>query len=258
MYQQVSELVNKIKHCQPLILNVTNDVTMDFIANGLLSLGASPIMTQSAEEIEDLLKLARAVVINIGTLNDAFIGLCEQVCHTANQLGVPIILDPVGAGASPYRTSACHHLLNRYQFSIIRGNASEILALSGSQQNTKGVDSTIATDLVLESAQILSAHHQVVIVISGKTDAVLDENQVRFFERGSSLMPRITGSGCLLSAVIGAFHAVHPQRFNAAAAAVVFYGVCGELAAQKANAPGLFKPYFLDSLSFLPESKDYE
>lgn len=258
MYKPIKELVAKIKSNQPLVMNVTNYVTMDFIANGLLSLGASPIMTQSIQEINDLLKAASAVVINIGTLNDEFIELCEQICREANRLGIPIVLDPVGAGASHYRTNTCLNLLERFNFSIIRGNASEIMALSGSHRNTKGVDSNIATHSAIENAQILSLHHHVVIAISGKTDAVIDENQVCLFDRGSLLMTRITGSGCLLSAVIGAFNAVHHDHFEAASAAVLFYSVCGELAARRANAPGSFKPHFLDALSFLPESHDYE
>lgn len=258
MYKQINDLVTQIKSSQPLIMNVTNYVTMDFIANGLLSLGASPIMAQSDQEIDDLLNVASAVVINIGTLNDKFIELCEQVCQEANRLGIPIILDPVGAGASKYRTSTCLHLLKRFNFSIIRGNASEILALSGSQQTTKGVDTTISTGSVIESAQILSSYHHVVIAISGKTDAVIDENHVRLFNRGSSLMPFITGSGCLLSAVIGAFNAVHQDRIEASSAAVLFYSICGELAAKHTNAPGLFKAHFLDALSFLPKNIDYE
>ncbi|MDP3559340.1 MAG: hydroxyethylthiazole kinase [Legionellaceae bacterium] len=257
LYPKIHELVTRIQNKQPLILNVTNYVTMDFIANGLLSLGASPIMIQSTEEVSDLLKISAAVVINIGTLTDDFLLLCEQVCREANQLGIPITLDPVGAGASTYRTKACLNLLEQFDFAIIRGNSSEIMALSGAQANTKGVDSTMETHAAIESAQRLSSQHKAVIVISGKIDAVIDAEQVQLFERGSSLMPRITGSGCLLSAVTSAFDAVHPQRYEAVSAAVLFYSVCGEIAARKANAPGSFKPYFIDALSFLPELADY-
>lgn len=258
MYQHINDLVMNIKSHQPLIIQVTNYVTMDFIANGLLSLGACPMMMESTQEITDLLRISSAVVINIGTLTDAFVERCEHVCREANRLGIPIILDPVGAGASHYRTNTCLDLLNQFNFSIIRGNASEIMALSGTQQHTKGVDSGVATHCALESGQILSSHHRAVIVISGKTDAIIDDNQVCLWDRGSALMPRITGSGCLLSAVIAAFNAVEHDRFKAASAAVLFYSVCGELAARNTNAPGTFKPYFLDTLSFLPERHDYE
>lgn len=258
MFEQINNLITQIKNRQPLIMNLTNYVTMDFIANGLLSLGASPIMLQSVQEIDDLLKATSAVVINIGTLDDAFIELCEQVCQKANRLNIPIVLDPAGAGASQYRTNTCLNLLKRYKFCVIRGNASEILALSGSHHNTKGVDTTIATASAIESGKILSSQHKVVIAITGKSDAVIDENHVCLFERGSSVMPFITGSGCLLSAVIGAFNAVHHNRIEASSAAVLFYSVCGELAAKHSKAPGSFKVHFLDSLSFLPGINDYE
>lgn len=258
MYPLTKTIVEKIKIQQPLIINLTNFVTMDFIANGLLSLGASPVMTQSTQEAHDLTRIARAVVINIGTLNDAFIRLSESFCGEANRLGVPLILDPVGAGASRYRTRTCLNLLSRFKFSIIRGNASEIMALSGSHQSTKGVDTTMSTQSAIESAQSLASHHQGVVAISGQTDAIIDASQIRLFDRGVPLMSRITGSGCLLSAVVGAFHAVHASPYEAACSAVVFYGICGEMAARRTDLPGSFKPYFLDGLSLLPEGVDYE
>jgi hydroxyethylthiazole kinase len=257
MYEQIETSITEIKTYRPLILNITNHVTMNFVANGLLSLGASPIMSLAMEEMHDLLKIAQAVVINIGTLDDRFIRLCEHVCYTANQLGKPIIFDPVGAGATQYRTQTCLNLLEQFNFSVIRGNASEIMALAGSSQNTKGVDSSVATQYAIESAQFLTQHHRAVIAISGPTDTVVDANHTQDFHRGSPLMPMITGSGCLLTAVVGAFRAVHQHSYEATAAAIEFYSVCGELAAQRATGPGTFLSHFLDELSFLPARSDY-
>jgi len=257
MYQIIETIVTGIKHHNPLILNITNDVTMDFIANGLLSLGASPIMTRAIDELEELLSISRAVVINIGTLDDAFIKRCTVVCRIANRLNVPITLDPVGAGASHYRTKACLHLLEHFDIAIIRGNASEIMALSGAHQNTKGVDASISTDRAIEGAQYLSKTYAAVVVMSGATDVVVDLTRVASFKRGSPLMPRITGSGCLLSAVVSVFDAVHSHRYEAVSAAVVFYGVCGEISARQAHAPGSFKTQFIDALSYLPQHDDY-
>ncbi len=258
MYTQINDIVGRVRSNKPLIINITNHVTMDFVANGLLSLGASPIMTLATHEVDDLLNIANAVVINIGTLNDEFIHLCKAVCLAANRLGKPITLDPVGAGASLYRTKTCLDLLEQFDFSIIRGNASEIMALAGSVQNTRGVDASIASTYAIESAQYLASQHDVVVVISGAIDAVVDTNNVQHFEYGSPLMPMITGSGCLLSAVVSAFGVVHHNYYEAASAAVVFYGVCGELAASIAKGPGTFKPCFLDQLSMLPERTCYE
>jgi hydroxyethylthiazole kinase len=258
MFNHLSTMIRKIKEKRPLILNITNHVTMELVANGLLSLGASPIMTTALPEIRDLVKIANAVVINIGTLNDEFIQLCEAACETANELGVPLTLDPVGAGASQYRTKTCLNFLDRYQFSLIRGNASEVMALCSSLHNTKGVDSNMAPLEVIVPAKSFSLHHDVILAISGKTDAIIAGEQVELLERGCALMPHVTGSGCLLTSVISAFQAVHRDYYAAACAAVTFYGVCGELAAAKASGPGSFKSYFLDALSKFPEHYDYE
>lgn len=257
MFEKINELTQKIKQTKPLILNITNDVTMDFIANGLLSVGASPVMSQSEQEVEDLVKIASAVVINLGTLDARFIKLCEQACKAANQFQKPIILDPVGAGATHYRTSACTKLINDYQIAIIRGNASEIMSLSGISAATKGVDSSANTESAINIAKEISVHRKAAVVVSGRTDVIIDGHQVNAYERGSAMMPMITGTGCLLSAVVGAFHAVEQNRFIAAQAATLFYSVCGEIAAEKAEGPGSFRMQFLDALHAAPVKSDY-
>ncbi|KTC64717.1 hydroxyethylthiazole kinase (plasmid) [Legionella adelaidensis] len=249
---QTTELLSQIKNNKPLVLNITNHVTMDFVANGLIALGASPIMSLAAQEINELMQIANAAVINIGTLNDAFIPLCEKACEAANQLGKPLVLDPVGAGASYYRTKTCLDLLERFAFSVIRGNASEIMALAGVGGNTKGVDSSFATQQAVQSAKLLATRYNSVVIISGQIDTVVSVSTMKQFEFGSSLMPMLTGSGCLLSAVVGAFAAVHADWYAAASSAVVFYGICGERAAKQAEGPGSFKPHFLDALALIP------
>lgn len=258
MYELIQEQIQHIKKQSPLVVNITNHVTMNVVANGLLSLGASPIMTLAIEEIQDLMNIADAIVINMGTLNAPFIDLCHQVCVTANQCNKPIIFDPVGAGASMYRTKTCLDLLERYQFAVIRGNASEIMALAGTGQQTKGVDSSSTTAYAIDSAQNLVTKHQLLVAVSGKTDAVVNRHQTQYFDRGHPMMPKMTGSGCLLTALIGAFIAVHHHPQEAVSAAMLFYGVCGEIAAGKSNGPGTFATHFLDVLSYLPERKDYD
>ena len=257
MFDTIHQIITRIKQTKPLVLNITNDVTMDFVANGLLCLGASPIMSKSMQESADLLKIASTVVINPGTLDDNFIALSEQVCLLANTLNKPIVLDPVGAGASLYRTSTCKRLLDTFDIAMLRGNASEIMALTGHARTTKGVDSTSETQHAIDSARVLAQTYHLTVVISGETDVVVDAHKVEQFDRGSPLMPLITGTGCLLSAVVSAFDAVHPNRFEAAAAATVFYGVCGELAANTALMPGSFKVAFLDALYSMPIRDDY-
>ena len=259
MHTTITNLLGKMRQEKPLILNITNDVTMDFIANGLLSLGVSPVMSKAPQEMADLLTLAQALVINLGTLDEKFMQLCSKTCDLANELGKPIVLDPVGAGASFYRTAAALQLLKKHNIAIIRGNASEIMALSKSSNAlTKGVDSSAHSHEALQSAQHLSKQYKSVVVISGALDIIVDDECINQFARGSPLMPKITGTGCLLSAVVAAFHAIECNRFTAANAATFFYSVCGEIAAKSAQGPGSFKASFLDTLSSLPEKVNYE
>lgn len=258
MFEKIHNLVTQIKQQKPIVLNITNTVTMDFIANGLLSLGASPIMSQAMQEAENLLTLAHVVVINIGTLNKEFVSLSEHVCKIANQLQKPIILDPVGAGASRFRTEACLKLIEDHAISIIRGNASEVMALANLQHATKGVDSHTESRHAIESAVTLSKQYNLTVVVSGKTDFIIEGDKQNQCERGSYYMPLVTGAGCLLSAVVGAFHAVCSDRFDAASAATQFYGMCGEYAEEKADGPASFKTQFIDALYKLPERGRYE
>jgi hydroxyethylthiazole kinase len=249
MFHQIEKNILKIRQTKPLILNLTNYVTMNFIADGLLALGASPIMSNSEEELEDLLKISQILVINIGTLDDKFIKLCRKACEIANKLNKSIVLDPVGVGASHLRTNSCQKLLQDFKIAIIRGNASEVMALSGLSFSTKGVDSTEASENAIASAKLLSRKQNATILVSGPTDVVVDGEIVKKFHLGSPLMPQITGTGCLLTSVVGAFYAVEPNRVEAACAAAVFYGACGEMAAKTAKYPGSFKVKFLDTLT---------
>jgi len=257
MFEKIKNIITKIKEKKPLILNITNDVTMDFIANGLLSLGASPIMCKSQHEIDDLLRWANSVVINLGTLDEKLIELCEYVCNRSNQLKIPIILDPVGAGASQYRTHANLNLIKKYRIAIIKGNASEMMSLAGVSVKTKGVESNIQSNLAIESAKTLSSNNDVTVVVSGQTDIIVDFNTICQLTFGSPLMPQVIGTGCLLSAVIAAFHTVEKDRFNSSMLATAFYGICGEQAAITANGPASFKTQFLDELNSMPNEQIY-
>lgn len=258
MFNLVNEILYKIKKENPLILNITNDVTIDFVANGLLSLGASPIMSFAQQEMDELIQLSKAVIINLGTLTHPFNELCHKVCDIANQKNIPIVLDPVGAGASHFRTETCFALLENHRISILRGNAGEIMALSGLSSKMKGVDSQVASIDSVEFAKIVSVRYDLTVCVSGKIDILIDHDQHIQFNRGSSQMPLVTGTGCLLSAIVGAFHAVHPHRFEATSAASIFYSICGEIAENQSKGPGSFKMCFLDSLNTMPAKHFYE
>ena len=221
---------------------------MDFVANGLLSVGASPLISMAEQEMEELVMLAHAVVINLGTLDSRFIHLCHHACLLANQLSKPIILDPVGAGASRYRTDASLQLLLDFAISVVRGNASEIMALSESPMPMTVIDNAVELDAAIYNAKSLSTHYNAAIMISGKRDVIVDNGNVNHCDRGSPLMSMVTGTGCLLTAIVGAFRAVEEDRFLATTAAATFFGICGEQAARKAQGPGSFKAALLDAI----------
>lgn len=243
-----NQLKQKIVTGRPLILNITNDVTPDFIANGLLSLGASPVMSRDESEIEELVRYASAVVINIGTLDKAFQSLARSACDVACCLKKPIILDPVGAGATDLRTTFANELLSTYDIAILRGNASEIGALSGRVGQTKGVDSTEESRSMKEAACILAEKYDCVVAMSGAVDVVTCSGRSEEIARGSALMPLVVGTGCLLSAVLAAFHAVHQDAFEAALYGSYFYALCGERAAAQSAFPGSFRVAMIDAL----------
>ncbi|MDF1646900.1 MAG: hydroxyethylthiazole kinase [Legionellaceae bacterium] len=245
-------LISKLKTENPLVLNLTNYVSMDFVANGLLSLGASPIMSESIDELEELLKISQALVINLGTLDAPFIQRVEIACAYANAFNVPVILDPVGAGATAYRTQSASNLLKNYKIALVRGNASEIMALAGEAIQTKGVDSLAESLDAERAAKVLSNQYECVITVSGATDVIVSNPQITHLTEGSPMMPRVVGTGCLLTAVTAAFCAIAPDDlYQAAQTAAWYYGKCGAVAAEKATGPGTFKAHFLDALDTL-------
>ena len=258
MFEPLAATLQQLRKQRPLVLNITNAVTMDFVANGLLSLGASPVMSLATNELDDLIKLASAVVINVGTLDDAFVDLAMHACHRANALMKPLVLDPVGAGATPYRTAVCQRLLSSFKIAVVRGNAGEIAALSDTQASCmKGVDSMMSSSGVALYATQLARTHATCVVMSGAVDVVTDGHVSYDVARGSAVMPNVTGTGCLLSAVVAAFIGVHDTVLEAAWFASYFYAVCGERAARKSMSPGSFKMFFLDELHALPKLTDY-
>ncbi|PMP94299.1 MAG: hydroxyethylthiazole kinase, partial [Candidatus Aminicenantes bacterium] len=202
----VSDL-NKIRTRSPLVHNITNYVVMNLTANALLSIGASPVMAHAVEEVEDMVGLAAAVVINIGTLSSRWVEAMARAIK-AERKKIPVILDPVGAGATPYRTQTARQLLSEGPVAIIRGNGSEIRALVEDQARTKGVDSLEGSEAAIEAAGKLSQDFGCVVSISGATDIIIQNDAIIRIANGHPLMPRVTGLGCTASAVTGAFAAV--------------------------------------------------
>jgi hydroxyethylthiazole kinase len=246
--------IQKIRREAPLVHNITNYVVMNTTANALLALGASPVMAHAMEEVEDMVLLAKALVINLGTLSIDWINAMVRAGHVANHEGIPIVLDPVGSGATRFRTESAQLILHNSPPAIIRGNPSEIRALVLSEQCTKGVDSVHTPEQTLESARFLAEDTRCVVSVSGATDLIIGNGSIARIFNGHPLMPRITGIGCIATALTGAFAAVNPSFFNAAAHAMALVGIAGEIAAEHCNGPGSFMVGFLDALYNIQES----
>jgi hydroxyethylthiazole kinase len=240
--------VQAIRARAPLIHNITNYVVMNSTANALLAIGASPVMAHAEEEVEEMVSIASALVINIGTLSASWVRAMQRAMRCASERGIPIVLDPVGAGATSYRTQTVRELIAYTTPQIIRGNASEIAALVDSQASTKGVDATLASGSVLEAARALSRSTDSVVSISGDVDYVVWREQQTAIRNGHPMMPRVTGLGCTATALCGAFAAVNPSPFAAAAHAMAVLGIAGEVAAERAAGPGSLQMHLIDAL----------
>ncbi|AWW34179.1 hydroxyethylthiazole kinase [Mannheimia varigena] len=250
-----SHFLQKIRQNRPLVHNITNIVAANFSANGLLALGASPIMAAAIEEMESVPALSSAVVINIGTLIGKEVEAMVLAGKTANRLGIPILLDPVGVGATPFRRQTVETLLNEIQFTAIRGNAGELATIAGVAWQAKGVDAGEGSHNMAEIAEQVAKSYQTIVAISGETDVVSNGSLTALLRNGSPMFPQITASGCLLSAVCGAFLAMaeKEQYFNALVEACTAYAVAGEIAAQslKPTEYGQFAVNLLNELGAL-------
>ncbi len=243
-----------IRQNSPLVHNITNYVVMNTTANALLALGASPVMAHAQEEVEEMVNIAGALVINIGTLSEKWIDAMTIAAQKAKAKGIPIILDPVGVGATTYRTDTAMNLIREVHPTIIRGNGSEIMALSQAGVTTKGVDSTSGSDQALESAKNLNMVFKSVVCITGRIDYIVSGEEILAVKNGHHMMPRVTGLGCTASALCGAFAAVNSDYGLAAAHAMAVMGIAGEMAAKEAKGPGSLQLNLIDALYLMSET----
>ena len=252
--EKAAENLVAIRENKPLIHNITNYVVMNYTANALLSMGASPVMAHAPNEVEDMVAFAGALVLNIGTLTDDWISSMIKAGKKASELGTPIILDPVGSGATPLRTNSAKSIISQTKTRVIRGNASEILSLRDENSKTKGVDSIHSVEEAAEAARNLAEELQTTLAITGPVDLITDGAKVLRVSNGHPLMAYVTGTGCTATATIGAFLAVDSDPLSATATALAFFGLAGEIAAETASAPGTFMIRLLDALySITPE-----
>ena len=245
--------LERIRARSPLVHNITNYVVMNTTANALLAAGASPVMAHAIEEMDEMVGIAHALVLNIGTLSEHWVESMARAGRAARRRGIPIILDPVGSGATRLRTAAALRLADEAQPTVIRGNASEIRSLVLSEKGTRGVDSTRTSEESLDVAQSLARQFRCVVSMSGATDLIVDGERAVRVHNGVPLMTRVTGLGCTASALTGAFAAVNPDPLQAAAHAMAVMGIAGEITSERSAGPGSLQVAFLDVLHALGE-----
>jgi len=246
--EQAAHNLAAVRTKKPLIHNITNFVVMNYTANALLACGASPVMAHAAEEVEEMASFAGALVLNIGTLSKSWVDAMVIAGKKANELKVPVILDPVGSGATRLRTESAKRLIRELSVSVIRGNASEVLSLSEEGARTKGVDSIHRVDEAEPAAIELARRLKTTLAITGPVDLITDGRRVYRVFNGHELMGFVTGTGCTATALIGAFLSVDPEPVSATATALAYFGLAGEKAAPFSKGPGSFQIALLDAL----------
>ena len=246
--EQAARNLRAVRERKPLVHNITNFVVMNYTANALLAMGASPVMAHALDEVEEMVSHAGALVLNIGTLTEEWVTAMIAAGRKATEKKIPIVLDPVGAGATRLRTESARKILSQTRVSVLRGNASEILSLQNENSRTKGVDAVHGVDEAARTAGTLATELGATLAITGPVDLVTDGRRVVRVANGHPLMASVTGTGCTATAIIGAFLAVGPEPVSAAATALAFFGLAGEVAGDSATAPGSFMIKMLDAL----------
>ncbi|KPG82424.1 hydroxyethylthiazole kinase [Frigoribacterium sp. RIT-PI-h] len=244
----VQAALDELRAREPLVQCITNSVVAGVTANSLLALGAAPAMVDVPVEAALFAPLAGGLLVNLGTPHSDQMAAALEAADAARHASTPWVLDPVAIGTLPVRTALAHRLLDK-QPTIVRGNASEILALAGGGAGGRGVDSSYHPDEALEHGTVLARSAGTVVAISGPVDLVTDGQRTVRIANGHPLLTRVTGGGCVLGAVMAAFAAVHDDAFEATVAAVTVYTVAAEVAAERSTGPGTFAVHLLDALS---------
>jgi hydroxyethylthiazole kinase len=246
------ETLLRLRETRPLVHHITNYVVMNETANATLAVGGQPVMAHAREEVEEMVALAGALVLNIGTLSPDWVDAMLAAGRAANVLGIPVVLDPVGAGATTYRTQTVQRILDVVRVTVVRGNAGEVATIVGVEAEVRGVDSVgVSADpaeLALQAARTLG----LVVSVTGPVDYASDGEQVVSVSNGHPALATITGTGCMLTAVTGCFLAASPEEpLGAAVGALAAYGVAGEDAAREGKGPGSIHVALYDALAAL-------
>lgn len=244
----IGAAVDALREGHPLVQCLTNNVVTNWTANVLLACGAAPAMVDNPHEAGGFARVASAVLVNLGTPQDATVAAMFEAVRACAEAGTPWVLDPVAAGALPWRTGVARDLVAAHAPKILRGNASEITGLSGGAGG-RGVDADSPTEEALPAAQALAADHQLVVAVSGPTDLITDGSTTVTVANGTPLLTQVTGGGCALGALMAAFTGVVQDPMLAATAATALYTVAADEAATRSHAPGSFAVAFLDALT---------
>jgi len=266
MLAMLGKMLENVINRHPLIHNITNYVTVNDCANILLACGGSPIMADDIDEVCEITSICGGLNINIGTLNCNTINSMKAAGKMANKLGHPVLLDPVGAGASKLRTDTACSLIEEIKFSVVRGNISEIKTIAGASSKTSGVDageSDAVTEKTLRStvmfAKSLSDQIGAVIAITGAVDIVADSKKAYVIRNGNAMMSKVTGTGCMLSAMMAGYITANPDNIlEASAASVCAMGLCGELAFERLKereGNASYRSYIIDEVYGLTSEK---
>jgi hydroxyethylthiazole kinase len=249
--KDLSDLFTAVREKRPLVHHITNYVTVNDCANITICAGGAPVITDAPEEVEEMAAVAGALVLNIGTLNKEQIESMILAGGMANDRKIPVILDPVGAGATRFRTETVQRLLDELKISVLKGNAGEIGVLAGAGGKVRGVDSHGLAGDVAAITKDYAKSAKLVVTVSGATDIVTDGKRVLLIENGHPLMGSISGTGCMAASVTGVFAAVTDDMVMASAAAFAAFGIAGERAAAGARGPFTFKTALFDELAAL-------
>jgi hydroxyethylthiazole kinase len=253
--EKAAQNLHLLRKEKPLVHNITNLVVMNVTANALLAMGASPVMAHSQNEVWEMVTLSGALVLNIGTLSEEWLESMLRAGQRAMELNIPIVLDPVGSGATTFRTASAQKLVERIDFRVIRGNPSEILSLHHQDSRTKGVDALHNVDDAAITAKVLARKLKTTLAVTGPIDLVTDGERIVRILNGHPFMSYITGSGCMATAIIAAFLAVDADAVSATCSALSFFGLAGEIAGSDSFGPGTFMVRLLDALyNITPES----
>lgn len=248
---EAAALLEKIRAEKPVVHHLTNWVTIYDCAQIIKVMGGSPVMAHAKEEAAEMAKIASSLVLNIGTLTVDFVEAMKIAAKSANEKGIPVILDVCGAGATRLRDEKCMELLHEVKIDIIKGNASEIARINGEEIRTKGVDSTHVSADLKEIARELAQIRKATVVVTGEMDIVSNGTDTYLVKNGTPMLTHVVGSGCMVTSVIGAFAAVEKDLAKAAASGLVCFELAAECAVKKARGPGSFKEGIFDCLANL-------